>query len=132
MIQTKVDEVADQIMKFLMDYSQDVTDGIKAAVDIVADEVMAEVKAHVTFEEPTGKYVKAFRIKTIADTRFNKEKVWHVTGGEYRLTHLLEKGHAIAGGGRTRAYPHIIFGEHLAIKRMDELARKAVEDANQR
>jgi len=125
-----VDNLADAIMEELLNYSEEVTEKVKNAADIVAKEVNEVIKAKVTFEEPTGKYVKAFRIKTTVNTKYNKTNTWHVTNGQYRLTHLLESGHALRGGGRTRSYPHIKFGQELAEKRMEELTRKAVKDAN--
>jgi len=129
MSNVKADGLADLIAKYMNNYSQDVTDRIKAAVDIVAKEVNTEIKAHITFKQPTGDYVKAFRIKTSYEDKCNKGKIWYVSGGEYRLTHLLENGHAKKGGGRTDAFPHIIFGESLAQKRMEELSREAIENA---
>jgi hypothetical protein len=129
MSNTSIDNLADAILQELENYSESVTEGIKKAVDTVANECNAEIKKHVTFKEPTGKYVKAFKVKKTNESKFNKGKTWYVSGGEYRLTHLLEKGHAKIGGGRTRAFPHIIFGEELAKKRMEELAKEAVENA---
>ena len=126
---TNIDNLADMIMKELENYSEGVTDGVKKAVDVVAKEVNVEIKKHVSFDQPTGLYVKAFRIKSVYESRYNRGKTWHVTNEEYRLTHLLEKGHAKRGGGRTRAFPHIKFGEELAIKRMEELAKEAAENA---
>jgi len=41
----------------------------------------------------------------------------------------LENGHALSQGGRSRKYPHIKYGEELAQRRMEELAREAIENA---
>lgn len=124
-----VDGLADLIAEYMDNYSQDVTDGVKKAIDTVADEVNQEIKSHISFKQHSGKYVKAFRLKTEYEDRYNKRKIWHVANGQYRLTHLLEKGHALRNGGRAEAYPHIKYGEELAQKRMEELAREAVENA---
>ena len=128
--QVPVENLANEIMSALTNYSQDIADGMKSAVDRVAKEAMQEIKDHVAFNEPTGAYVKAFRIKTTEDTRLNRTKVWHVTDHQYGLTHLLENGHALRGGGRSRAYPHIIYGDTLAKQRLTELAKEVVENAN--
>lgn len=113
----------------LKSYADEITAAQKKAVDIVADEVNAEIKNHVTFKQHTGRYVKAFRLKTTKDTTFGKEKTWYVAAPEYRLTHLLEKGHAAPGGGRTRSFPHIQYGQELAEKRMVELSEEAIKHA---
>ena len=52
--------------------------------------------------------------------------------GHHRLTHLLEKGHALWQGGRAKAYPHIQYGEELAKKRMEELSMEVIKNANKR
>ncbi|MGH4125099.1 MAG: hypothetical protein ACREV6_19460 [Clostridium sp.] len=129
MITTSIDNLADAILKELENYTESVTDGVKAAVDIVAKEVDFEIKAHVTFTEHSKKYVKAFRIKSVYDGKYNKGKTWYVANGQHRLTHLLEKGHAKRNGGRTDTFPHIIFGNDLAIRRMQELSKEAIENA---
>lgn len=126
----KVDDLAAAIMKELENYSEEITERVKVAVDVVSKEVNEEIKANVTFNERTRKYLKAFRVKTTENTKYNKTNVWHVTGSQYRLTHLLESGHALRGGGRARAFPHIKFGQELAEKRMEELIKEAVADAN--
>ncbi|EDS77240.1 prophage pi2 protein 37 [Clostridium botulinum C str. Eklund] len=123
-----VDSLASEISKELESYTEDVTAGVKKAVDIAAKETNKEIKKHITFKEHTGKYVKAFRIKTSFEDKYNKRKTWYVANGQHRLTHLLEKGHALRQGGRTEAYPHIKYGEELAKRRMEELVKEAIEN----
>jgi len=122
-------DLAAAITEELENYSEEVTTGVKNATEIVAKEVNEVIKNHIVFKQGTGKYVKAFRLKTAYEDKYNKGKIWYVANGQYRLTHLLEKGHVKKGGGRAKEFPHIIFGEELAQKRMEELAREAIEDA---
>lgn len=126
------DMLEDKIREMLEEYCLDITEETKKNVDKVAKECNEEIKKHITFKQPTGKYVKAFRIKTAYEDRFNKRNTWYVGNGQHRLTHLLEKGHQLKGGGRTRAFPHIKYGEELAKKRMEELTKEAIEHANRR
>ncbi len=123
----KCEEMAAAIVDELSKYTDEVTGKIKEVVDIVAAEVNEEIKNKIPFTQRTGKYVKSFRIKKTYEDKFNKKKTWHVVNGEYRLSHLLEFGHAKRNRGRVQAYPHIIYGEELAKKRMDELIKGAIE-----
>ena len=124
-----IDNLADEIVKQLENYSEEVTVKIKKAVDVVSKECNEEIKSHIEFEQHTGDYVKAFRLKTVSQDKYSKHITWYVGNGQYRLTHLLEKGHALHQGGRARAYHHISYGEELAKKRMEELAKEAIENA---
>ena len=124
----QIDDMADLIAEYMSNYSQEVTVQIKKSVDKVAEETNEEIKNHISFKEHSGKYVKAFRIKTSYEDKFNKRKTWYVANGQYRLTHLLENGHVLRQGGRANSYPHIKYGEELAQKRMEELAKEAIEN----
>lgn len=123
----QINELADLIAAELANYSDGVTEKVKNAVDTVSKEVNSEIKSKVAFAKRTGKYIKSFRLKTSYEDEHNKRNTWYVANGEHRLTHLLEFGHAKTGGGRVEAYPHIRYGEELAIKRMEELAKEAVQ-----
>lgn len=45
------------------------------------------------------------------------------------LVHLLEKGHALMGGGRSNAYEHVGTAADEAFKKLEEYVEKAVEEA---
>ncbi|MDP4174137.1 MAG: hypothetical protein Q8933_09235 [Bacteroidota bacterium] len=129
----KIDEISDLMAEYMSNYTQDVADEMKKAIDKVSQEANEEIKAHITFKRHKGdKYVKSFRIKTSYEDKFNKRNTWYVAAPYYRLTHLLENGHATIDGGRTKEYPHIKYGEELAQRRMEELAKEAIENANGR
>ena len=126
----EADKLADVISSLFKTYTDEITEGIKKNVDIVSDEVNTEIKEHISFDQPTKDYVKAFRIKRSAsEDRYNKTNIWYVSGKQYRLTHLLEKGHALWRGGRTKAFPHIKYGEEIAQKRMVELSEEVIKNA---
>lgn len=125
---TDINNLSEEISKMLNEYSEEVTEVTKKNVDIVAKECNEVIKKHITFKQHTGKYVKSFRVKTSYEDKFNKRKTWYVANGQHRLTHLLEHGHDLQQGGRTKAYPHIKYGEEFAKKRMEELAIKKIKE----
>lgn len=111
------------------EYMQAVATLEKEAVDIVAKEVDSTIREHISFKQHTGDYVKAFRVKTTQEDALGKTKTWYVAAPHYRLTHLLEKGHALRQGGRAKAFPHIKYGEEIAEARMTELSEEAIKNA---
>jgi len=124
------EEFSDALDKVLSDYADDVTERQKKAVDTVAKEVNKTIKEHITFHQRTGDYVRSFRIKKTYEDAFKKCKTWYVKSPHYSRTHLLEHGHATRNGGRTRAYPHIKYGQKIAEQRMLELSIEAAKNGH--
>ncbi len=95
-----VNQFADAITEALKDFSENVSKALEEEKEEVAREAFKKVKA----EAPTR--TKAYK-KAIAITK-DEFGNWHiyVKKPHYRLTHLLENGHAKRTGGRTKAMPH--------------------------
>ena len=98
----------------LSDYYHGTNEEIKKAAQRAIRQCRDEIKAHITFNQHTGDYVKAMSTKKTAESATGEEWTWYVKPPHYRLTHLLEKGHALKNGGRSRAFPHIVYGAQVA------------------
>lgn len=120
---------ADELIKVLMQYRDVTEEKFKAIADEVSKETRRQLKAtspkHKGAYKGTrvpGTYAKSWTYSTKKSGKSYK-KVIHVKEPEYRLTHLLEFGHArVQGGrvvGRVPAYPHIGKAEQRAIEEFE-------------
>ena len=123
----QIDKLGSAISEVLSEYSDEVAEKVKKVIDNVAKETNQVIKNHISFKEKTGEYIKHFKIKKQYEDKFNKRVAWHVASPEYRLTHLLEYGHAKKNGGRTRAFPHIRYGEEFAKQNLEKEIKEAIE-----
>lgn len=119
-----VGQLSEAIARELTLYGQNVIDGVKKEAKKSMGQLVKDTKATA----PVGKRDKHYRdsIKS-RKTRENDRTVeytWYVEGPDYRLSHLLENGHALRNGGRVE-------GTHFIKNASDPILEsyiKAVEE----
>lgn len=112
----KAEELAKEISGELKDFSDEKIENMKKLIDETAKETQTQLRS--TSPKRTGKYARNWSTKTEFENAFKKRVTVH-NKKTYRLTHLLEKGHAKRGGGRVAAIPHIKKAEETAIKNIE-------------
>lgn len=111
MSKIKVDQLTKEIEKALTEFvgvTEEACD--KGVRETAKDAVQALRNAHPSGSGQYGswdEYNSGWRVmQTKTDKRYHRKATIH-NETDYQLTHLLEKGHALANGGRARAFPHI-------------------------
>lgn len=119
-----VDQLANEIMKELDIYQQNTIADVEYAVKLVAKETAAELQETSPIG-PTGEYAPSWSHKRSTDAgKDYMSMVVYSKKPQYRVTHLLEKGHAAVNGKWVRARPHIAAAEEKAVRWMDEQLTK--------
>lgn len=102
----KVTDLSKAITTELTIYHQNVTDRL----DKIADASVKQLAQITRKTAPTGirgAYKKGIASKQLVKKKTGSTYVWYVKAPNYRLTHLLVKGHVTKDGGRTRADPFL-------------------------
>ena len=103
----EVSDLANSIAHEIEDYKQDVSDHLKQEIKIIAKECKNEIQQNSPIL--TGSYRKGWHDKVAYEGQ-NDVRVVVRNRTDYQLAHLLEYGHAGAGGtakGVAPPHPHI-------------------------
>lgn len=113
-----IQDLASEINRQLAQYANTLSEDVQKAAQEVAKEGVKRLK--LVSPERTGDYAKSWAVKKVKGkfVVHNKE--------HYRLTHLLENGHAKAGGGRVPAKVHI---KPVETEMIQEFEQKVMEAA---
>ena len=125
MANTSVDRLAAEIAKGLAEYSQDVVEKVNVSSEAVGKAAVKQLKQ--TSPKRHGDYAKSWTMKTEKVIGQPHTRIIHAKAPHYRLTHLLEHGHAKVGGGRVEGRPHIRPAEEQVIKDFVQEVEEAIK-----
>lgn len=92
------------ITEELNSYSEEVATTVKLVAKSKAQKARKEISSGSP--KKSGSYAGGWRVKRLYDGE-NGIRLVVYNATDYQLTHLLEKGHALRGGGRAEGRPHI-------------------------
>ena len=96
----QIDELTSAIDEVLTEYKKDVVSGIKKTTKQAMNDLVKNSKATAPVGNRSKHYRDSISSKTLREDDQGLVKVWYVQGSDYRLTHLLNNGHALRNGGR--------------------------------
>lgn len=118
-----VEGLANAITDNLRIYGESVQEGIRSEAEKSMKKLVKVTKATAPVGNRQKHYRDSIKARAFHSTRQSRF-VWYVAGPDYRLTHLLEKGHALRNGKRTE-------GTHFLQKATEPIIEeylKAVEE----
>lgn len=95
-----VENLNNAIRGVLDEYNREVADGVKKLTKKAMSDLVKNTKATAPVGNRQKHYKDNITQKTLSETDDGLVKVWYVRGSDYRLTHLLNNGHALRDGGR--------------------------------
>lgn len=100
----RLDELGDAIVDIVGEYTRDVKEGLNKTTDEYGKELLKQTKTKAPVR--TGRYKRHLAVKKERNIFGDAVSTVYVRKPHYRLAHLLEKGHALPQGGRTKPQPH--------------------------
>lgn len=96
----QIDDLNDAIGKALEDYNRNVVNGLKKQTKRAMKDLVSNTRETAPVGKRDQHYKDNIASRTESETQYGITKQWYVKGPDYRLSHLLNNGHALRDGGR--------------------------------
>lgn len=116
----QIDELNNAIKNALDDYNDSIVTGLKKTTKKAMKDLVDTTKSTAPVGNRSKHYKDNISSKTDSETQYGITKIWYVKGSDYRLSHLLNNGHALRDGGR---YP----GTNFIGKAVDRILPEYLE-----
>lgn len=110
----QIDDLSDTIQRILDGYQEGLVNGVNEAGRAAAEDCKKILRQ--TSPKRFGRYARSWSVEETAGRPGEPIRFTVYNKKYYRLTHLLEKGHAKRGGGRVPAQVHIAPAEEITVQ----------------
>ena len=114
------DQIANAINRELTLYGENIIVGVKKEAKKHMSQLVKDTKATAPVGNRTKHYRDSIKSKKLAENDRSVTYLWYVEGSNYRLSHLLENGHALRDGGR-------VAGTHFIKNASDPILRQYIQ-----
>ena len=101
MANIEIGRLSEAINRELSIYSQEVTNIVKQEAKSHMSDLVKQTKKTAPVGNRRKHYKDNIKSKKTSENDRGASYTWYVEGSDYRLSHLLENGHALRDGGRT-------------------------------
>lgn len=122
-----IDNLSDAISAELTIYRDNVTNGLKREAKRSIKQLVRATKATAPVGHRTKHYRSSITSKVTEDYK-SISCIWFVRGSDYRLSHLLERGHALRNGGRTSGTHFIEKASTPIVENYEKAVRRILEN----
>ena len=114
------DQLSDALERELTLYNNEIIEGLKNEAKKSMKELVKRTKATAPVGNRQKHYRDSIKSKKISEDDRSISLLWYVDGPDYRLSHLLENGHALRNGDRTE-------GTHFIKKASDPILEQYLQ-----
>lgn len=123
-----IDQLSDAISRELTLYNQHVIDGIKKEAKKSMSQLVKDTKATAPVGKRARHYRDSIKSKKLSESDRVVAYVWYVSGSDYRLSHLLENGHATRNGGRVAGTHFIKNATDPILEQYEQAVKEVIQN----
>lgn len=124
----KIDQLNEAIERELTLYSHEVTDRLKEETKTSMKKLVKRTKETAPVGKRSHHYKDNIRSKTLNENTRGISMLWYVGGSDYRLSHLLNNGHATKDGGRVQGTHFISNAEKEITEEFERRIKEVLEN----